>query len=384
MAARHIRTDDSAFDVTPGETILAAALRQGVALPFSCRGGTCHTCVRRCTQGQVPERAQRGLPAPLQALSYFLPCVCEPVDDMVMTAPEPSHFTVEALLEDVAPLATGGWALRLEPLGALAWHDALTVDLSAGGHALQGQVTGLPQNDYYATVQVTQAPPADWTPGMSLSVRPSPPAAAAAPAAAGGGTRRPQPDPALWQELDDGRLVRAVLDTFYTRVFADPVLAPYFQGVTRDHVAGKQYAFLRKSMTGEPVYFGDNPRDAHHWMVIPPAVFDHRQTLMARAQRDCGLTPEQMRRWSAYEEPYRADIVKDQPLPLARFGVEQPLQGTEQAVLEVGSICDGCGAEVAAGETVQWHLRLGTLHCAACAGSGAGSSPVPAAAVMGP
>lgn len=382
MVNRRIRTDDAAFDVAPGETVLAAALRQGITLPFSCRGGTCHTCVRRCVHGDVPERALRGLPAPLQALGYFLPCVCEPVDDMVVTAPEPSHFTVEALLDEVTPRDAGSWVLRLEPLGALSWHDAMQVDLAAGEHTLRGHVTGLPQTDYYATVLARQAPPADWTPGMTLTVRPSPQPAAAPPAEAGGGTRRPRPDPALWHELDDGRLVRAVLDTFYTRVFTDPVLAPYFQGVTRDHVAGKQYAFLRKSMTGEPVYFGDNPRDAHHWMVIPPDVFDHRQALMAQAQRDCGLTPVQMRRWSAYEEPYRSEIVKEHPLPLARFGVERPLQGTEQAVLDVGAICDGCGAEVAAGERVRWHLRLGTLHCAACAGGADGEAHAPASVTM--
>jgi ring-1,2-phenylacetyl-CoA epoxidase subunit PaaE len=41
------------FQAFEGETILNAALRQGIALPYSCKSGICFTCLARCTHGEV-------------------------------------------------------------------------------------------------------------------------------------------------------------------------------------------------------------------------------------------------------------------------------------------------------------------------------------------
>jgi ring-1,2-phenylacetyl-CoA epoxidase subunit PaaE len=43
----------TAFEAGFSESILDAALRQGIKLPYSCRGGICSTCTARCTEGQV-------------------------------------------------------------------------------------------------------------------------------------------------------------------------------------------------------------------------------------------------------------------------------------------------------------------------------------------
>jgi ring-1,2-phenylacetyl-CoA epoxidase subunit PaaE len=42
-----------AFEVKWPDTILAAGLRQGIPLPYSCRAGRCSTCVARCVKGKV-------------------------------------------------------------------------------------------------------------------------------------------------------------------------------------------------------------------------------------------------------------------------------------------------------------------------------------------
>ncbi len=44
---------EATFDVAPGETVLAAALRAGVDVPYSCRGGTCRTCMSRVVAGHI-------------------------------------------------------------------------------------------------------------------------------------------------------------------------------------------------------------------------------------------------------------------------------------------------------------------------------------------
>lgn len=60
------------FTVDSGETILDAATRQGVGLPYGCRGGRCGACVAKLVSGEVtyPE----GKPAALEADDQCVPC----------------------------------------------------------------------------------------------------------------------------------------------------------------------------------------------------------------------------------------------------------------------------------------------------------------------
>lgn len=41
------------FHIFEGETILNGALRQGIALPYTCKTGVCLTCLARCVRGEV-------------------------------------------------------------------------------------------------------------------------------------------------------------------------------------------------------------------------------------------------------------------------------------------------------------------------------------------
>jgi truncated hemoglobin YjbI len=169
--------------------------------------------------------------------------------------------------------------------------------------------------------------------------------------------------------------VRQVLDAFYAKVFADAQLAPYFQFTTPHHVASKQYAFLYESMTGEDMYFGDRPYNAHHAMVISHALFDHRQHLMVQTLAEHGLSDDHIRRWTVFEESYREHIVKTQALPrMGKAGLESRPDGFGHETLSEGAVCDHCGAVIEAGTTVLYHRRLGTVSCPACA---------PASAAMG-
>lgn len=181
----------------------------------------------------------------------------------------------------------------------------------------------------------------------------------------------PAPDPELWRALGEGATLTAALRDFYARAYADDRLAPFFHGVTQQRAVEKQYLFMRQLITGEKAYFGDRPRNAHHWMVISDDLFDHREALLAQCLRRSGLSEPLIARWRALDERFRRDIVKAAPRKRVVDGVELPLDGYGEAVLEVGTLCDGCGLGIAAGERVRYHLRLGATYCPACAAAGA-------------
>lgn len=177
----------------------------------------------------------------------------------------------------------------------------------------------------------------------------------------------PPPDPDLWAALGEGALMGRILRTFYDRVYADPALSPYFGNVTKQRLIEKQYSFLKRIFTGEPCYFGERPRNAHHWMVISNELFDHRLRLLRESAREHGLSEHWIRRWDAVEEAFRGDVVKSTSWPRVIDGVEVSLDGLGEMRLDVGALCDGCGRAVEPGETVRYHLRTGETYCVECA-----------------
>jgi len=78
------------FTVRKGESVLAAALRQGVMLPYSCKNGTCGSCKGRIESGEVhyPFNPPLALERPEIAEGYTLLCQAEPLQDLTIDARE--------------------------------------------------------------------------------------------------------------------------------------------------------------------------------------------------------------------------------------------------------------------------------------------------------
>lgn len=78
------------FIVRPGESILAAALRQGVMLPYSCKNGTCGSCKGRVLRGEVhyPFHPPLALERHDIAAGEALMCQAEPLEDLTIAVRE--------------------------------------------------------------------------------------------------------------------------------------------------------------------------------------------------------------------------------------------------------------------------------------------------------
>jgi ferredoxin len=80
------------FDAPADASLLLSAETAGLALPSSCRNGTCRTCICRMTRGQVAYRIDwPGLSAEEKADGFILPCVAYPLSDVVLQA-EPARW----------------------------------------------------------------------------------------------------------------------------------------------------------------------------------------------------------------------------------------------------------------------------------------------------
>ena len=76
------------FTVEAGETLLAAALRQSVGLPYGCRNGSCGSCAARLVAGRVdyPSGHTTGLAG--RPAGFCLTCQAVPLSDIVLQATE--------------------------------------------------------------------------------------------------------------------------------------------------------------------------------------------------------------------------------------------------------------------------------------------------------
>ncbi len=181
---------------------------------------------------------------------------------------------------------------------------------------------------------------------------------------------QPYPDtqPELWHWLEQDNRLGGIITDFYQRIFNDDIMLPYFHNSTQQRSREKVYSFYKRLFSGEPCFFGDRPRNAHHWMVITDAIYDHRLALLESTLRDHNVPEHLLKIWMGYEEYYRSDIVKDEPRGRQMGDITQPAGGFGRETLTCGAICDSCESIIEAGENVLYHLRTGQLYCKRCEG----------------
>ncbi|MGB0514657.1 MAG: 2Fe-2S iron-sulfur cluster-binding protein, partial [Wenzhouxiangellaceae bacterium] len=105
-----------AFEARDDETVLAAALRQGIMLPYSCRNGTCASCKCRLTRGRVtyPFNPPAALEPDDLADGAILACQAVAATDLEIEGSE---------IEQVADIPVRLMPARVETI------DALTPDV---------------------------------------------------------------------------------------------------------------------------------------------------------------------------------------------------------------------------------------------------------------
>ena len=83
-----LKPAERSFTVERDERILAAAIRQGIGLPYGCRDGACGSCKSRLLEGRVIHGAHqsKALSADEEAAGFILTCCATPQTDCVVEA----------------------------------------------------------------------------------------------------------------------------------------------------------------------------------------------------------------------------------------------------------------------------------------------------------
>ncbi|MGD8429291.1 MAG: CDP-6-deoxy-delta-3,4-glucoseen reductase [Ectothiorhodospiraceae bacterium] len=121
-----IETTGHEFDVQEGESVLTAALRHGLILPYSCRGGTCGTCAGKVVEGDVhyPNGRPPALSEAEETVGQALFCQAQPRSDLTIEVRE-VHSA-----EDIQPRRLPCRVERIEDLS----HDVRRLWLRTPGN----------------------------------------------------------------------------------------------------------------------------------------------------------------------------------------------------------------------------------------------------------
>ena len=104
-----VQPSGRAFNVESGEAILAAAIRQGIGMPYGCKDGACGSCKCRKLEGTVVHgpHQTKALSPEEEASGLILTCCARPQTDVVLESrqvTDESAFPVRKMPSRVASL----------------------------------------------------------------------------------------------------------------------------------------------------------------------------------------------------------------------------------------------------------------------------------------
>ena len=102
-----------------GESLLDAAIKNQLDIPYSCRSGLCQNCLVKITEGEIPAAAQQGLSEQQIRQGYALSCQLKPTHALTIQAID-AQQTYPATVLSVMQLSNNIVKIKLE--ASVPWY----------------------------------------------------------------------------------------------------------------------------------------------------------------------------------------------------------------------------------------------------------------------
>lgn len=100
MSMPAITIEDKTYQSRKDETVLDTLLRNAHNISFSCRNGSCHTCLLKAQENHLPKVSQAGLSDALKSKNYLKACRCIPESDLSLSKPDIEDYLFDAEVID--------------------------------------------------------------------------------------------------------------------------------------------------------------------------------------------------------------------------------------------------------------------------------------------
>lgn len=143
-----LRVGPLSLTVAAASNLLDALLEGGIAVPYSCRAGSCHACLVRCLRGEPLDAAPEALDPQRREQGWRLACQCRILDDLQVEPFDPVRDGVPARVDGCDWLSPDVLRLRLIPQRALRYRAGQHLVLwSDSGVARPYSLASLPGED---------------------------------------------------------------------------------------------------------------------------------------------------------------------------------------------------------------------------------------------
>lgn len=113
----------------------------------------------------------------------------------------------------------------------------------------------------------------------------------------------------IYDAIGGADAVHAAVEDFYTRLVADPQLAPFFGGVDMARLKSHQRAFIAAALGGPEIYAGRDMAAAHAGLAITDDDFDAVVCHLVDTLTSLGVPAETIGQIGEALAPLRAPIV---------------------------------------------------------------------------
>ncbi|MFK8330331.1 iron-sulfur-binding ferredoxin reductase [Pseudomonas sp. BJa5] len=145
-----LQVGERQWAVLPGCNLLDALNAAGLAVPYSCRAGSCHACLVRCLKGQPQDARPDALSEAQRQSGWRLSCQCSIEEDLQVALFDPLQDGIGASVVGLDWLSPAVLRLRLAPERALRYQAGQHLVLwSASGVARPYSLASLPAEDRF-------------------------------------------------------------------------------------------------------------------------------------------------------------------------------------------------------------------------------------------
>jgi hemoglobin len=113
----------------------------------------------------------------------------------------------------------------------------------------------------------------------------------------------------IYDEIGGAPAIHAAVDRFYEKVWGDPDLVPYFDGVDRTRLKRHQRAFMAAALGGPRGDAGRKIGAAHRGLGITNDAFDRVVEKLSDTLHELGVRSELIDRIAGTLAPLRPDVV---------------------------------------------------------------------------
>jgi len=148
MPVPELSAGGRSWTVAPATNLLDALNGAGIAVPYSCRAGSCHACLVRCVRGEPADAQPEALDPQRREEGWRLACQCRVVEDLTVEVFDPLRDGRPARVASCAWLSPTVLRLRLLPERPLRYSAGQHLVLwNAAGVARPYSLASLPGED---------------------------------------------------------------------------------------------------------------------------------------------------------------------------------------------------------------------------------------------